>query len=260
MSTEPRLCDVGNPRIDRSYVGPVTLTAEELVERLDVALTSRADPTRVPAMTAYMRDQFPYLGVPAPGQRAAWREATPDLPGLLDQQLVVDATTALWARDEREYQYVGLTLVNRHAASSAATPELLELQRTLIRTKPWWDTVDALATRGVGAVVFRYQGLRSTMDEWLAGDHLWLTRTALLHMNRWKQDTDRDWLFAACLACSAHRDFFIRKAIGWALREYTKVDEHTVIAFVQQHEAELSGLSRKEALMWLERRRRRTGS
>jgi 3-methyladenine DNA glycosylase AlkD len=238
----------------------VTVTADELVERLDAGLTSRADPARVPAMTAYMRDQFPYLGVPAPGQKAAWREATSDLPQLLDLQFVIDATTTLWARDEREYQYVGLTLVNRHAATAAATPELLGFQRTLIRTKPWWDTVDALATRGVGAVVHRYPELRSTMDEWLAGDHRWLTRTALLHMNRWKQDTDRDWLFAACLARSSDRDFFIRKAIGWALREYTKVDERAVIAFVKEHEAELSGLSRREALMWLERRRRRTGS
>ena len=75
-------------------------------------------------------------------------------------------------------------------------------------------------------------------------------------MNRWRAATDVDWLFAACLAQGPHRDFFVRKAIGWALREYSKVDPAAVVAFVEAHEDDLSGLSRREALMWLERRRR----
>jgi 3-methyladenine DNA glycosylase AlkD len=97
------------------------------------------------------------------------------------------------------------------------------------------------------------------MDSWLASGDVWLARSALLHMNRWKADTDAEWLFAACLARAGDRDFFTRKAIGWALREYSKVDERAVVAFVDDHAAELSGLSRREALMWLERRRRRIG-
>ena len=79
-------------------------------------------------------------------------------------------------------------------------------------------------------------------------------------MNRWKGDADRDWLFGACQARAADTDFFVRKAIGWALREHSKVDERAVVAFVAAHESELSGLSRREALMWLERRRRRLGT
>lgn len=94
------------------------------------------------------------------------------------------------------------------------------------------------------------------MDAWLVGDDMWLCRSALLHMNRWGATTDAGWLFDACLARADHRDFLVRKAIGWALRQHTRVDAPAVVAFVTAHERELSGLSRREALMWLERRRR----
>jgi 3-methyladenine DNA glycosylase AlkD len=107
----------------------------------------------------------------------------------------------------------------------------------------------------VGDLVRHHPDLRARMDDWLAGDDTWLTRTALLHMNRWKAGTDADWLFAACLSRADHRDFFIRKAIGWALREYSKVDGAAVVAFVDDHRGDLSGLSRREALTWLDRRR-----
>ena len=89
------------------------------------------------------------------------------------------------------------------------------------------------------------------MDVWLAGDDPWLARSALLHMNRWNGAIDADWLVAACLARAGNTDFFIRKAVGWALREYSKVDEAAVVAFVGAHERELSGLSRREPRMWL---------
>ncbi|HEV7757877.1 MAG TPA: DNA alkylation repair protein [Acidimicrobiales bacterium] len=235
-------------------------TATELVDRIVHELVARADPVRAVPMRAYMRDQFPYLGVPAPGQRKAWRAATAGLPRDLPEAVVVDAARALWQRPEREHRYLACTLVNRHAASARATAALLGPVEVLLTTEPWWDTVDALATHAVGDLVRRHPALRGEMDRWLHGDHLWLTRSALLHMNGWKAATDRAWLFAACLERAGDLDFFLRKAIGWALREYSKTDEAAVVAFVEQHGAELSGLSRREALLWLERRRRRSGA
>jgi 3-methyladenine DNA glycosylase AlkD len=147
--------------------------------------------------------------------------------------------------------------VNRHASSRSATAGLLGPLEGLLTTRPWWDTVDSLATHAVGDVVRRNPELRTTMDRWVHGDDMWLSRSALLHMNRWKDATDREWLFSACLHLAGHEDFFVRKAIGWALRELTKTDEAAVVTFVDAHRDELSGLSRREALMWLERRRRR---
>jgi 3-methyladenine DNA glycosylase AlkD len=234
--------------------------AAALVDRIAAELAARADPERAGPMARYMRDRFPFLGVMSAGQKDAWRAATAGLPRRLPEPVVVEAALALWARPEREHQHLGSTLADRHAEAGEPTPAFLSTLEALITTKSWWDTVDALATHGVGAVVQRHPDLRSEMDRWLAGDDMWLARSALLHMNRWKAGADQAWLFDACLARAGDRDFFVRKAIGWALREHSKVDERAVVAFVGAHERELSGLSRREALMWLERRRRRLGA
>jgi 3-methyladenine DNA glycosylase AlkD len=236
---------------------PPLPTAPELADRFARALRLRRQPEKVAGMEAYMRHRFAFLGVPAPGQRDAYREAAAGLPRALPQELVVAVADDLWARPGREHKYLACRLVNRQAESPGATADLLAALERLLTTEPWWDTVDSLATHAVGGIVRRHPGERTTMERWLEGDDLWLTRSALLHMNRWKAGTDRDWLFAACLRRAAHPDFFIRKAIGWALREHSKVDAAAVVAFVDDHADELSGLSRREALMWLERRRRR---
>ena len=244
-----------------SRPSPVSTPAgAELVDRIAAELAARADPDRAAPMRRYLRDQFPFLGVGSAGQKAAWRAAMDGVPRQLPEDVVVAAVTGLWARPEREHRYLACTLANRHAGSPPrrplATAGFLDTVEGLLTDRPWWDTVDALATHAVGDLVRHHPELRGRMDAWLAGDDLWLTRSALLHMNRWRGDTDADWLFAACLARADHRDVFVRKAIGWALREHSKVDPAAVVAFVDAHAAELSGLSRREALVWLDRRRR----
>jgi 3-methyladenine DNA glycosylase AlkD len=232
----------------------------ELAARIAHELAARAEPERRPAMQAYMRDQFPFLGVMSAGQKDAWKAATAGLPRALPEEVVIDAAADLWDRPEREHQYLACTLVNRHAARPSAAATFLPFVGKLVTTKPWWDTVDSLAIHAAGDLARRHAALRSDMDRWLHGDDLWLARTALLHMNRWRAATDQEWLFAACLARAADTDFFLRKAIGWALREHSKTDARAVVAFVEQHHAELSGLSRREALVWLERRRKRAAA
>jgi 3-methyladenine DNA glycosylase AlkD len=100
----------------------------------------------------------------------------------------------------------------------------------------------------VGPLVARHPALVATMDAWVGEENLWLARTAILHQLRYGGGTDADRLFRYCLAQSAHRDFFIRKAIGWALREYAKTDPVAVTSFVRSHESQLSPLSVREAL------------
>lgn len=222
--------------------------AAMLMARLDERLAALADPDRATAMRAYMRDQFPFLGVPSPGVQAVLRAALAELPRPGAATLREVALTC-WARPEREYQYLACVLLRRHARTLDAG--FLDTARHLITTKPWWDTVDALAAHVVGALVARHPGLVTTMDGWAADDDLWLVRTAILHQLTYKAATDAPRLLRYCAAQAGHPDFFVRKAIGWALREYGRTDPAAVRAFVAAHAAELSGLSRREALKHL---------
>jgi 3-methyladenine DNA glycosylase AlkD len=125
----------------------------------------------------------------------------------------------------------------------------------MIVTKPWWDTVDGIATRIVGPMVLATPDLVARMDAWLETDNLWLVRTAILHQLGWRERTDADRLWRYCQRRADHADFFIRKAIGWVLRQYSKTDAEAVRRFVAANASTLSPLSQREALKWLARAR-----
>jgi 3-methyladenine DNA glycosylase AlkD len=161
-----------------------------------------------------------------------------------------------WGRSEREWQYFACGYLRRHIGVASAN--FLTTARALIVTKQWWDTVDALATRTVGPLVQAYPSLRTEMDRWTESDDFWLARAAILHQLLYRQETDRDRLFAYCLRRAPDTEFFIRKAIGWALREFSKTDERAVRSFVGKHRDDLSALSLREAFKWLDRREARS--
>jgi 3-methyladenine DNA glycosylase AlkD len=159
-----------------------------------------------------------------------------------------------WKRPEREYQYVACGYLRRHVVR--CSPAFIETAERLILTKSWWDTIDELSQNVVGPLVADHGELRTTMDRWIDADDVWLARSAILHQNRFKTRTDSNLLFSYCLHRAADREFFIRKAIGWALREYSKTDADAVIEFVRANGAALSGLTKTEALKWLRRQGR----
>ena len=132
----------------------------------------------------------------------------------------------------------------RHATQPG--PGFLATVETLVTTRSWWDTVDPLATRVTGGIVARHQTAVSTMDKWAADDNMWLARTAILHQLHFKEKTDTERLFGYCTALAEHKDFFIRKAIGWALRQYARTDPDAVREFVAAT-PHLSALSVREA-------------
>ncbi|MDP9073985.1 MAG: DNA alkylation repair protein [Actinomycetota bacterium] len=221
--------------------------SDTFVAEVGRGLGAAAVPADIQPMTAYMRNQFSFLGVKAPGQKAAIRVALAAAGEPDDEAQVVAAIDALWARPEREYRHCGCALADRFA--SQASPAVVGHAARWITTDPWWDTCDSLARNCVGRIVRRQPPLRSKMDQWLAGDNLWLNRSAIIHMGGWKDAIDRDWVFAACLARAQDRDFFIRKAIGWILRDLAWIDPAAVLAFVAGPGAPvLSGLSKREAL------------
>lgn len=128
------------------------------------------------------------------------------------------------------------------------TSAFLSVVHRLITTVPWWDTVDALAVHVVGPLVAADPALAATMDAWIADDDLWVARAALLHQLRYRERTDTERLFAYCLRRSGHPDFFVRKAIGWALREYAKTDPDAVREFLARERGRFAPLTVREAL------------
>lgn len=209
-----------------------------MIRDLQRAYRAAADPELAVGMHAYMRDQFSFLGL----QRKTRDE--------IDKTLVVDTDLAVlaracWKLPEREYQYFGMKILRQNAKKLDA--EFIDVVEELITTKSWWDTVDELAQNVVGPMVMNHPALKKRMDAWSRSENLWLARTAILHQNKFRAKTDTARLFKYCAARAAEKDFFMRKAIGWALRDYSATDPEAVRAFVAAH-PKLSPLSVKEAL------------
>ncbi|PRY29944.1 3-methyladenine DNA glycosylase AlkD [Pseudosporangium ferrugineum] len=218
--------------------------AAQVLDRLVRSFEAARDPERAWHAEAYMRDQFPFIGLPAPAQRALGRAVVDGLPAP-DEDDLRDVVLACWELEEREYQYFACDWLRRYVAVPG--PGFLSTARVLVTTKSWWDTVDPLATRFVGGLVARHPGLRAEMDAWAADENLWVVRTALLHQLHYGEDTDTDRLFGYCTRQAGHRDFFVRKAIGWALRQYARTDPGAVRAYLAGHRHILSPLSVREA-------------
>ncbi|MEV6300817.1 DNA alkylation repair protein [Actinoplanes sp. NPDC051861] len=215
-----------------------------LMPRLGAAFSSAADPVRAVGAAAYMRDQFPFLGIDAPRRRALARGALAGLP-TPSQSDLHDVAVACWARDEREFQHFACDYLVRHV--TVPDPSFLPTLTFLITTKSWWDSVDPLATRVTGGLVRRHPSLVATMDAWSSDPNMWLVRTAILHQLHYGAATDEERLFGYCVAQAGHRDFFVRKAIGWALRHYARTDPEAVRGFLSGPGKALSPLSIREA-------------
>ena len=208
--------------------------------QLDTALAPVIDPSRAPAMRAYMRDQFVYLGIGTPQRRLAAKPLLKALKGNGADSLLAHAW-ALWALPEREYQYVALDLLAMHWREFDAKhiPLLLEFARS----KSWWDTVDALAS--IIGDVLRHG--HDHMDQALQHENMWMRRVAVLHQLGWRDKVDTERLFEYALTLAHEKEFFIQKAIGWALRDYARHDAQAVREFTLKEKSRLAPLSFREA-------------
>lgn len=222
-----------------------TSAAVERSQAVEAALRALADPARALPMRAYMKDQFPFLGIAAPARRAAVAALGPWKP---DAKALWANTSALWALPEREFRYTAIDLLARHVKQLTLNdvPTLLQWAQA----DPWWDTVDSLA--GVVGDVIRLAlphqpQAQACMDQAACHASLWVRRVALLHQLGWKQQTDVPRLQGYILRMANEPDFFIRKAMGWALRDLARTQPETVATFVQAHRHQLSALTVREA-------------
>jgi len=223
-----------------------------LVRELRAALAAAGDPQRAAGQQAYMRSTMPFHGLTSPevdrAVRAAVRDHTPT-----DRQVWEATVRELWdGATHREQRYTALAVAEHRCARAWQDPEVLDLYGHLVRTGGWWDLVGRTATRLVGPVLLsRRAEVTPLMDEWALEDDLWLRRTAILSQLKHRAATDRDLLervVAANLEGSRFgSEFFVRKALGWALREHAKTDPAWVLGILERYADRVSPLARREA-------------
>jgi 3-methyladenine DNA glycosylase AlkD len=208
-------------------------------------LAAAADPGRAPQMQAYMKSSMPYLGVAVPAVRAAVRVAARQHPPASVPVLAATAR-ALWrGATHREHRYAATELTGLRLAegSLALTP----LYQEMIVTGAWWDHVDAVAHRVGRLLLVHPVETRPLLLTWSTDPDRWLRRVSIIAQLGAKSRTDVELLATVIDTNSSDGDFFIRKAIGWALRDYARTDPDWVRRFVAARAGELSNLSRREA-------------
>lgn len=195
-------------------------------------------------MQAYMKTDMPFYGVQKPERRPILRQIVKSYPpdSADDYEPMV---LGLWNLPHREEKYLALGYA-RHF-KTYVTPDRLPLYRRLIVEGAWWDLVDEVATKLIRRLVVDYPGESwPTVDSWVGDDDMWLRRTALICQVGAKEATDPERLFRYARERAHEKEFFIRKAIGWALREYSKTDPEAVAGFINSNLEALSGLSYRE--------------
>ncbi len=222
--------------------------AEALAGALRAALAAAADPARAEPMRAYMKSAMPFLGVPTPARRAALAGALAACPPL-DAATWLGAIHELWRKAAfREERYAAIDLLTGRPGAAWLTPERLGTVEELIVTGAWWDYVDPVATRGAWPLLRRHPDrLVPVVEGWAGGPDLWLRRASIICQVGAGAATDTSLLTACIEPNAGQRDFFIRKAIGWALRAYSKTDPNWVRVFLEERGTRLSPLSRREA-------------
>jgi 3-methyladenine DNA glycosylase AlkD len=221
-----------------SYLQPITALYQQAANPADAAF-----------MKKYMKDQFEYFGIRAPQQKEI-RTHFFKTYGLPDPAEVPEMVKELWIQPEREYQYFAIDLSEKVLKKMGE--DAIETIEFMVMNKSWWDTVDWVASHHAGTYFKIFpEKIPEITDAWMDSGNMWLQRTALLFQLKYKKTTNEDLMFAYMSRLNESKEFFIRKAIGWALREYSKTAPESVISFVET--TELSGLSRREALKVIER-------
>ena len=214
------------------------------------ALHDAGDPEWAAGAEHYMKDVAPFLGIRTPVRRQLVREALHGLPPPPTSDDLGRAAVALAELPEREYHYAAQDLIDRFVAH-ADDAFLGRWVERLLTTTPWWDTVD-----GLGSVAVRPLGRRTDIGDlvqrWSESGDIWLIRAALQHQRGWKADTDIALAFELCDRHWANQEFFVAKAIGWALRDLTAIDAPAVRRFLDDHPTP-NRVARREAERGLDR-------
>ncbi len=213
------------------------------IKPLEKLFKANADKKKAPDMERYMRDQFQFWGLVSPVRKELEKQfiAEYGLPEIKDLKKI---TKEMWGLPQREYQYTAINIAAR--THKLWKQDLIPLFEYLITTKSWWDTVDGVAPSLAGKYFLKFGIDEQITDRWLQSDNFWLQRSAIIFQLKFKEKTDEKLLYRYIKRRAGEDEFFVRKAIGWALREHAKRNPESVRKFVNT--TNLKPLSIKEAL------------
>lgn len=221
--------------------------SNEYLSKISQAFEKIADPEIAKNQKNYMRNKFDFFGIQATPRRKATRKfmRKENRPSYEELETVVKE---LWQKEEREYQYFAAELVEKYKKDF--TEDIIELFEYMITHKSWWDTVDQMAKNLVGPYFKKFPEKKDEyIEKWIQLDNIWLQRSCILFQLAYKEDTDVKLLFDIINRLKDIDEFFIQKAIGWALRQYARIEPKVIKNFVKNNE--LSSLSEREALKHL---------
>jgi 3-methyladenine DNA glycosylase AlkD len=212
-------------------------------------LKAVGDPARAPQMQAYAKSAMPYRGVPAPLFYKICRRLFHDVE-FASEDAWREEVLGLWRGAKfREERYAAMELSGIRQALEYQTPDAMDVYEEMIVSGAWWDYVDAVASHRVGPILRNFPvPMKRLMRQWSRGDNLWKRRTSIICQLGSKESTDLRLLYDCIEPSLGERDFFLRKAIGWALRQYAWTDAAEVVRYVNEKGGALSPLSKREAL------------
>ena len=228
----------------------MSMPTKDYISEITASLTSMANATEATQMKKYMRDQFDFLGIHAPERRTLVKTLR---RRDFSEQALLSIFEALWYQPMREYKYVAIEIMRHHIRALSLQSTAFFISHAL--EKPWWDSIDTL-TALIGKIYLANLDLMQTenkeMDQALLHESFWMRRIAMIHQLGFKQKTDRRRLFEYALELAPEKEFFIGKAIGWALRDFSKYEPQAVRGFIDNYRPVFSLLTRREALKRLD--------
>jgi 3-methyladenine DNA glycosylase AlkD len=220
------------------------MSVPRYIAPLSQGLQENGNSANAEQMKAYMKGLFDYFGIKAPIRKSLVQKHKEQF-GLIPDSDKFEIVKWCWRQPQREYQYAAMDMLGKSARRE--DEPILDLYQFMIVEKSWWDTVDFIASNLVGVYFKNFpEKIPSKTSEWMSSGNMWLQRTCLLFQLKYKNDLDIELLEQFIMPLKDSKEFFIRKAIGWILREHSKFDPDYVRNFVVQHQ--LSGLSKREAL------------
>jgi 3-methyladenine DNA glycosylase AlkD len=221
------------------------MNTTEYILPLRQAFEALADAERAAVMSKYMLNHFPFYGIMTTDRRACFKSFMQESGKLKNETEVMEVALELWNQEQREFHYCAIEFLI--AYKKIFSSSFIHMIEKLIMEHSWWDTVDTVNSKLIEPHFKKFpEQIVPYTQKWNESENMWLQRSSIIFQNKWKQKTNPALLEKYILKHTSSKEFFIRKAIGWALREYSAINPTWVLDFVEAHE--MSGLSKREAI------------